>query len=70
MALKENTGFRKMVTEKISRAELRDYESLKKVVLEWDLNQDAVRDRMFRITIGKETAVLDYEQFLHYSRLI
>lgn len=52
------------------RAELKDYSLKNRVTMEWDLNQDSVRDRMFRITVGNEIAILDWEEVLKAGRFI
>ena len=70
LALKENESFTKMAEKRQTGAVLKDYGLNADVRLEWDLNKDAMQDRIFRITINGESALLDYEEFLHYSRLI
>lgn len=55
---------------KKSRAALKDYSLSHQVVMEWDLNEDAKRDRMFRLTVGGNTVILDYEELLKSGRWI
>lgn len=69
-ALKENESFRKLAEERIAKARLKDYGGGADVELEWDLNHDAIQDRIFRIVINGQEAYLDWEEFLHYGRLI
>ena len=69
-ALRENESFRTMAEEKRNYARLKDYGLGADVELFWDLNHDAIQDRIFKISINGEVAYLDWEEFLHYARLI
>lgn len=65
--LKETAGFK----EALSRHEVdvKDYSLAHKVVFNWDLNEEAKRDRMFKIIIDdKIEIILDYEEVLSYGR--
>lgn len=68
--LKETESFSNLAKKKINHANLKDYAMNSVVTLEWDLNKDAIQDRIFRIRINGEEALLDWEEFLHYARLI
>jgi hypothetical protein len=59
-----------MTNKKRTTAELKDY-SLKSVVtLQWHMNPKAKEDQVFQININGETALIDLNEFLAYTRLI
>lgn len=59
-----------MTNKKRTTGELKDY-SLKSVVtIQWHMNPKAQKDQIFRITINGESALLDLNEFLAYSRLM
>lgn len=68
--LRETPQFTEMVQKKVAVARLKDYSMQSVVTLEWDLNEDSIRDRMFRLTVNGEEAIIDLEELLHYTRLI
>jgi hypothetical protein len=49
---------------------LKDYSLKHKVSMEWDLNDDATRDKMFKLKIDDYEVILDYEEFLKSGRFI
>lgn len=54
---------------KRNRADLKDYSMQHKVSLAWDLNDEAIRDRIFKMEIDDDiTLFLDLEEFLAYTR--
>ncbi len=59
-----------LAERKITSAELKDYSGNAVVTLQWHLNEASKQDRIFQISINGETALLDLEEFLAYSRVI
>ena len=51
-------------------ATIKDYSLKHRVTIEWDMNDEARRDQMFKIKIGNTVAVLDYEEFQRAARFI
>lgn len=51
-------------------ATIKDYALQSKVTLAWDLNEDAKRDQIFRITIGDASALIDKEEFMKATRFV
>ena len=49
---------------------LRDYSMKHRVVMSWDLNDEAKRDRIFKLKIDDYEVLLDYEEFLRSARMI
>lgn len=49
---------------------LKDYSLQHHVSLRWDLNDDAQRDRMFELTVGDNTVILDAEELQRYIRWV
>lgn len=47
-----------------------DYTLEHRVALRWDLNDDAIRDRMFELTIDDYTVILDAEALQRYIRWV
>jgi hypothetical protein len=66
--IRETEGFRTALTK--SNAFLKDYGRGALVMLKWDLNEEAIRDRMFIIKINDEEAVIDLEELLSYTRVM
>ena len=65
--LKETAGFREAL--KRHEIEVKDYSMAHKVQFSWNLNEEAKRDRMFKIIIDdKIEIILDYEEVLSYGR--
>jgi hypothetical protein len=59
-----------MTNKKRTTAELTDY-SLKSVVtLQWHMNPKAKEDQIFQISINGETALIDLNELMSYTRLI
>jgi len=52
------------------RASLKDYSLKHRVEIQYDMNEDSVRDRMFILHFDNQTAILDYEELLKVSRFI
>lgn len=50
--------------------QLKDYSLQHRVVIRRDLNEDAIKDRMFELSIDDYTVILDYEEFLKFGRFI
>ena len=67
--LREAAGFREAM--KLTQAPIKDYGLGQKVVIQWDLNQDAIRDRVFKLVIDDEIEIfIDLEELLNYTRLV
>ena len=49
---------------------LRDYSMKHRIVMSWDLNDEARRDRIFKLKIDDYEVLLDYEEFLRSARMI
>lgn len=49
---------------------LKDYTMKHRVEMSWDLNPEAITDRMFRLTVGKNTVILDWQEVLKAGRFI
>lgn len=49
---------------------LKDYTLKHRVTVEWDLNEDSMRDRMFRLTVDDKDVILDVEELMRYLRWI
>lgn len=52
------------------RAEIKDYSLSHRVVMEWDTNPEAIKDRMFRLTVGDNTVILDWQEVIKAGRFI
>jgi hypothetical protein len=52
------------------RGVLRDYGMNHEVIMEWDLNPEAIKDRMFRLRIDDKEVILDVEQVMRYLRWV
>lgn len=55
---------------KATRAYVKDYSLKHKVVVEWDMNQDSVSDRICVLSVGGNKAVVDWEELLRAGRFI
>lgn len=63
--------FNVAIKKDIRSADLKNYQQNgNRVMLEWNMNSAATRDKMFRVTIGSSEAIIDLEEFLSYSRLM
>lgn len=49
---------------------LKDYTLHHRVTMAWDLNDEAIRDRMFRLTVDDHEVILDAEEFMRYLRWV
>ena len=58
------------VQAKKTFAVLKDYSLQHRVTMQWDMNKDSIKDQMFRLTVGDNTVVLDWEEFQRYARWI
>ena len=54
----------------VGRGELTDQSGNAKVELDWKLNEDAIRDKVFKITINGEEAYIDLEELMFYQRIM
>lgn len=58
------------VQHKATRGVLKDYSLKHKVTIEYDMNEESVRDRMFVLRIDDYRVILDYEELLRIGRFI
>ena len=49
---------------------LKDYSLQHRVALHWDLNEEATRDRMFKLKVDDAEVILDAEELLRYLRWV
>lgn len=63
-------GASAVTQHKSNRGVLKDYSLKHRVSIEYDLNEDSVRDRMFLLKIDDYTVLIDYEEFLRIGRFI
>lgn len=59
-----------MSNKKRTTGELKDYSMKSVVTVQWHTNRKSQEDKVFKITINGESALLDLEEFLAYSRLM
>lgn len=50
--------------------QLRDYHKGKKVYVAWDFNEDATKDGVVCIMVGRETVYVDVQQLMKYLRWV
>lgn len=55
---------------KLSRQVLKDYSLRHQVEIEWDLNEDAKRDRMFILRVDDHEIILDAEELIRAVRWV
>lgn len=58
------------VQHKKTKGTVRDYSLKHRVEVEWDLNEDAIRDKMFRLKIDGCEVILDAEEMMRYLRWV
>jgi hypothetical protein len=68
--LRETNTILELTQDGIARADLKDYGGTATVTMEWDLNEDAIRDKVFRLKINNQEALLDLNELLHYTRVL
>lgn len=49
---------------------VRDYSLKHRVTIAWDLNEDSMRDQMFRLTVDDYEVILDAEEMMRYLRWV
>ena len=49
---------------------IRDYSLTHHVSVHWDLNKDAIKDKMFRLKVGDNEVIVDAEEMMRYLRWI
>lgn len=52
------------------QAELTDISGNSEVKIEWKLNAQAIKDKVFRITINGEEAYIDMEEWMYIQRIM
>lgn len=50
--------------------DIRDYGFKHKVRMEWDLNTEAQKDSIFKLTVGDKTVLLDWQEVMMAGRFI
>ncbi len=60
------------VTELIAKGQgkLTDLSGNHEVELDWELNEVAVRDKVFKLTIDDKEVYLDLDELLYYTRIM
>jgi hypothetical protein len=61
---------RAQVQAKTCKASLRDYSLSHRVTMYWDLNDEAVKDQIFRLKIDDVEVLIDKEELLRYLRWV
>lgn len=70
-AVREKTApFEQAVKQKLAHADLKDHGGHATVKMQWDLNEAAIRDRVFMLEINGQKAYIDLEELMSYTRLI
>lgn len=55
---------------KMGQGYLTDKSGVHEVMLNWELNEDAKRDNVFRLSIDDKEVYLDLDELLFYTRVI
>lgn len=55
---------------KIPYATIKDYSMNHKVTMQWDLNEEAKRDMIFKLTVDDYEVYLDWEEVMKAGRFI
>jgi hypothetical protein len=50
--------------------QLKDYSLSHRVIMQWDLNEDATKERIFKLTVGNNVVLLDWEEMMKAGRFI
>jgi hypothetical protein len=60
------------ITEIIKKgqAEITDLSSNHNITVDWELNDQAVRDKIFKLTIDDKEVYIDYEEWLFVQRVM
>lgn len=66
--LRETEGAKTQVKQPF--AVIKDYSMNHKVTMAWDLNEEAQRDQIFRLTVGDREVYLDWEEVMKAGRFI
>ena len=69
MSVMREADIAKIQKEK-AHGNLRDYTLTHHVSMFWDLNDDAMNDKMFKLKIDDYEVILDWEEMLRYGRWI
>lgn len=49
---------------------VKDYSLQHRVFIQWDLNDEAIRDRMFKLKVDDAEVILDAEELLRFLRWV
>ena len=66
--LRETEGAKSQVKHPYTA--IKDYSLKHRVTMEWDLNEEAKRDMIFKLTVDDYTVYLDWEECLKAGRFI
>lgn len=55
---------------KLGIGHLTDQSANHQVTLQWDLNEQAQKDKVFKLTIDDKEVYIDLEEFAYYSRIM
>lgn len=58
------------VQHKKSFGVLRDYSMQHRVTMQWDMNDDSIKDKMFRLQIDDYEVILDWEEMMRHGRWV
>lgn len=63
-------GYKPSIQAKATRASVKDYSLKHNVSLEWDMNDDTIRNRIFKLKIDDYEVTLSWEEMLRTGRWI
>jgi len=63
-------GYKAKEQRKATRASVKDYSLKHNVTLEWDMNDDTIRNRIFKLKIDDYEVTLSWEEMLRTGRWI
>lgn len=66
--LRNKDGISEML--KKGSAQITDQSQNHQITIEWELNEMAVRDKIFKLTIDDKEVYIDYEEWLFVSRVM
>lgn len=71
---KDMTALREGDQTKVQRDKkhgvLKDYSLKHRVTIHWDLNDEAIRDRMFKMRVDDKEIIIDVEEFMRFIRWV
>ena len=67
-ALREANSVHKQ--HKKSQGVLRDYSLQHRISMEWDLNEEAIKEKIFRLKIDDVEVLIDWEEMMRLGRWV